>query len=223
MPKQAKEFLFKISGGHPGYMRALTRIYFDNKDVSIIDLTKENIRALATNPTVLGRSEKFWLKLISPYREFLIEFVQHPNIKSSHQAKFLQDTGVIDDDNKIFSPLLEHFIESKIGTKTQNGVPVSNGIYIDPKTKTVYVDGKPLKSETTPNEYKILHLLYKNKKKIVTREELANILWGENAIEKYSDWAIDRTVSRIRKKIGDSVQEPRFIETIKGRGLRLIS
>ncbi|MBN2015729.1 winged helix-turn-helix transcriptional regulator [Candidatus Dojkabacteria bacterium] len=220
-----KQSIFEISGGHPGYMRALSRIYFDSgKDASILD--KKDIRKLASHSTTLARSEKFWTKLLDEYKDFLIEFVQNPNTPINHRAKYLENTGVIKEENgekKLFSPLLEIYLKSKTGKKSTVEIPVTKGLYIDPKTKTVYVDAKPLKREPTTNEYKILQLLYKNKGKIVTREALAEILWGQNSIEKYSDWAIDRTLSRIRKKLGDKASTPRFIETIKGRGLRLIS
>ena len=67
----------------------------------------------------------------------------------------------------------------------------------------------------------MLHL-YNRKGSIVNKDEIANILWKSEAIKKYSDWAIDKTISRLRKKIGDSAHNPKFIETIKGRGLRLL-
>lgn len=225
LPKKIKQSIFEISGGHPGYMRALSRIYFDNGKESSI-LNNEEIIKLALHSTTLARSEKVWLKFLDEYKDFLVHFVNNPNIPINHRAKYLIKTGVIKEENgkkKLFSPLLEIYIKSKIDKKDTVEIPVPKGLYIDPKTKTIYIDSKTLKKEPTPNEYKILQLLYKNKGKIVTREELAETLWGQKSIEKYSDWAIDRTLSRIRKKISDKASNPRFIETIKGRGLRLIS
>ena len=224
LPKEVKKKIFEISGGHPGYMRALSRVYFDNdKDMSVFD--EDKIEKLADYNPVRARSEKLWTRLLDEYKEFLIKFINNPHVKTNHKSKYLENTGVILTKNgepRLFSPLLQHFIQSRLKFKPTKEVPVKKGIYIEPKTKTVYVDGKPLSKEPTNNEYKILKLLYKNKGNIVSREGLSEVLWGRNAIEKYSDWAIDRTISRIRKKIGDSASNPRFIQTIKGRGLRLL-
>ena len=37
--------------------------------------------------------------------------------------------------------------------------------------------------------------------RIVTREEAASLLWGKHKEEKYSDWALDKVISRLRKKL----------------------
>lgn len=225
LPKQVKKKFFKISGGHPGYMRALSRVYFDQDEkLSIFD--EKNIEKLADSDPVRARSEKLWTRLLDEYKEFLTKFINNPDVNTNHKSKYLENTGVIQirkNQRKLFSPLLEYFIKSHLRFKPKKDISIKESLHIEPKTKTIYVDGKPLAKEPTNSEYKILQLLYKNKGNIVSREELSETLWGTNAVEKYSDWAIDRTVSRIRKKIGDSASNPRFIQTIKGRGLRLLA
>jgi len=45
-------------------------------------------------------------------------------------------------------------------------------------------------------------------------------LWPNDTEDKYSDWAIDQVMAKIRKKLGD-VGENRLIRTIKGKGMML--
>lgn len=64
-------------------------------------------------------------------------------------------------------------------------------------------------------EKKVFTLLKDREGEIVTREEVAEALWGNDKDEKYSDWAIDQTVYRIRKAIELS---PYKLITKKGEG-----
>ena len=70
----------------------------------------------------------------------------------------------------------------------------------------------------TNTEFSLLRYLMENQKKVVSREELLNIVWGyDNFVETR---ATDDIVKRLRKKLlgaGSSV----VIETVWGIGFRL--
>lgn len=55
------------------------------------------------------------------------------------------------------------------------------------------------------------------KEEIVSRDEVAKSIWDENWTEKYSDWAIDKLMHEIRKKLRLSKTNYN-IETINGKG-----
>lgn len=72
----------------------------------------------------------------------------------------------------------------------------------------------------TDSEWLILQALYENRGKIVPREELLKILWGDD-IENYEPTrTVDVHVSRIRKKIG-YIKGAR-IEKVYGQGYKLV-
>ena len=56
------------------------------------------------------------------------------------------------------------------------------------------------------------------KGKIVSREEIAKTIWEQSWEDFYSDWAIDQTISRLRKKLSELDVLPQIIKTIRGRG-----
>jgi len=68
----------------------------------------------------------------------------------------------------------------------------------------------------TPQELRVFQGLLKSRGTAISRDNIATLLWGSRSIEKYSDWAIDTVISRIRKKLPDH-----DIQTIKGFGFML--
>lgn len=67
------------------------------------------------------------------------------------------------------------------------------------------------------NELRVFRELLIKEEGVVSRDEIALILWAEEASEKYSDWAIDKLISRIRGKLKDGNSEY-IIVTVKGSG-----
>ena len=57
---------------------------------------------------------------------------------------------------------------------------------------------------------------------LVTREELASMLWG-NDVNVDFDGGINAVIRRLRDVLGDSAIAPRFIETLPRRGYRFIA
>lgn len=76
-----------------------------------------------------------------------------------------------------------------------------------------------LKSNPTSQEINLIRFLQKNIGKPVSRDEIAEVLWGKSWNTKYSDWAIDKAISRLRKNI---ISENYKIITVKNLGYELI-
>jgi hypothetical protein len=72
----------------------------------------------------------------------------------------------------------------------------------------------------TSTERDVLTLLLETKQ-IVTREQVAEHIWHENWEEKYSDWAIDQLMHRLREKLS-LTKSPYTIQTKKGQGFFLV-
>ena len=61
--------------------------------------------------------------------------------------------------------------------------------------------------------FEALRILLAHPQEIVSREELQKHLWPDNTLVDY-DLAIKRVMNRLRETLGDSADNPRFIETI---------
>ncbi|MCL4364509.1 helix-turn-helix domain-containing protein [Patescibacteria group bacterium] len=75
-----------------------------------------------------------------------------------------------------------------------------------------------LKRLFTASEYTIFEFLFKNQNHIVSRDEIAKKLWGQQYIDRYSDWAIDKTISRIRAKLREIGVKTDLIKIYKRKG-----
>jgi DNA-binding winged helix-turn-helix (wHTH) protein/TolB-like protein len=76
-------------------------------------------------------------------------------------------------------------------------------------------EGQPV--ALTPKTYDTLLLLVQNSGRMLSKEELMKTLWPDSFVEESN---LTQQVSMIRRALGDSPADPRFIVTVPGRGYR---
>jgi eukaryotic-like serine/threonine-protein kinase len=67
----------------------------------------------------------------------------------------------------------------------------------------------------------VLRMLVEREGKIVTREEIKSRLWGDDTVIDF-DQRINVTIKALRRALGDSADNPRYIETMARHGYRLM-
>ena len=98
-----------------------------------------------------------------------------------------------------------------------NEEPIHCGeLLINPATFEVYLGSKPLR--LTPTEFRMLHLLAKNRHITLSQDYIISSIWaddyeGGNKVKKY--------IQRLRRKLSDDARCPRWIKTVHGMGYRL--
>lgn len=90
-------------------------------------------------------------------------------------------------------------------------------VAVDPRTQAVSVDGAPI--ELTTFEYRLLEYLIHHAGEVVTKTELAERLYPDDA-ERDSN-TVEVFVGRLRRKL-DPEERWHPIETLRGRGYRLV-
>jgi len=85
---------------------------------------------------------------------------------------------------------------------------------IDPARHEVWVAGEPVRLTLT--EFRVLHALVRRPGWVLTRQQIAAAVYGEE--EPEVDRAIDVQIVALRKKLGRAA---RYIETVRGIGYRL--
>ncbi len=92
-----------------------------------------------------------------------------------------------------------------------------DGLAIDALSREVTVHGD--KVEMTAKEFDLLAFLAGAPRQVFTREQLLRQVWGSS-----SDWQSDATITehvrRLRKKIEEDPDHPRWITTVRGVGYR---
>src|SRR5580658_174222 len=70
--------------------------------------------------------------------------------------------------------------------------------------------------------FKLLHVLVEHAGEVVTREILQMELWGSDTTVDF-DHSLGIAVNKLRDALGDSAENPRFVETLAKRGYRFIA
>src|SRR6201996_537353 len=80
--------------------------------------------------------------------------------------------------------------------------------------------GNRIKLQDQP--FKVLQILLERPGNLVTREELQNRIWPD---ESYGDFdhAVNVAVGKLRMALGDTADNPCFIETVPRRGYRFVA
>lgn len=89
-----------------------------------------------------------------------------------------------------------------------------------PESRETFVDGARV--ELTAMEFDLLRYLARNHGTAVTRATLLREVWGYASADDASR-TVDSHVKTLRLKLGDTADEPRFIQTVRGTGYRLIA
>ena len=80
--------------------------------------------------------------------------------------------------------------------------------------------GQPVRLARIPME--LLLLLVEQPGQLVTREQIAERVWGKDVFLDI-DNGINAVIRRIRQVLEDDPEQPRFIQTVVGRGYRFIA
>jgi DNA-binding response OmpR family regulator len=93
------------------------------------------------------------------------------------------------------------------------------GLAIDEPRHDVRVDGTEI--ELTATEFGILAALAREPGLVVSRSALLERVWGSGFVA--DEHLVDVHVANLRRKLGDEPSAPRFIETVRAVGYRLIA
>lgn len=91
------------------------------------------------------------------------------------------------------------------------------GLVLDLRSFQLLRDGQQIKLEKTPVE--LLTLLVRRHGALVSREEIVHEIWGD-AVHIDADAGINTAIRKIRHALEDNSAQPRFLETVVGKGYR---
>ncbi|HUW21852.1 MAG TPA: winged helix-turn-helix domain-containing protein [Candidatus Bathyarchaeia archaeon] len=92
-----------------------------------------------------------------------------------------------------------------------------NPLTVDPQSGVILQGKRPIDLSLTGKEYDILVFFLTHKNFPISRDKIAEVLWGKDSYEKYSDWAIDQLIHQLRNKLA-LVGVKENLVTVKGKG-----
>ncbi|MEM9565637.1 MAG: response regulator transcription factor [Actinomycetota bacterium] len=93
------------------------------------------------------------------------------------------------------------------------------GVSIDVDRHLVAVDEQPI--DLSALQFSLLRALAESPGRVFARHQLIDRVWGRDFYGE--ERIVDVHVGNLRKALGDSATEPRFIETVRGVGYRFIA
>lgn len=143
---------------------------------------------------------------------------------------YLTKTGFLDETKSIRGAILTEYFKLYSGitkqyessdteiTKQKINVllKINDNLNIHSISGQVWKDNKNY-SILTEKELQIVKLLFQNRGKEVSRDQISKLLWNQ---QEYSDWALDKLISRIRKKLQDT-RPYKIIRTNRKQGFTL--
>lgn len=189
--------LIRVSGGHVQYMHlALLR---QTNDPSLPQKEDDLIAILSKDEQIHLLSEELFDSLTKGEKEVLLSVHRaHPvDADGRRLAAYLWNTGMVDAQGRIFSPLFAAYLDTLTAIHQGNG-------------------------EFSKKEHLLFGFLKSHEGALCEREAIIEAVWPESTDLGVSDWAIDRLVARVRHKLKHqgNVYE---IVTVKTRGYKLTS
>ena len=100
---------------------------------------------------------------------------------------------------------LDRFIVRDVEMRSDQGIVLKGGVEL-PLTKT---------------EYRLLHIFMEHANKVLSRDQLLELVWGYEYLG--DSRLVDAHIRRLRVKIEDSPDDPKIIATVRGMGYRLLT
>jgi DNA-binding winged helix-turn-helix (wHTH) protein len=201
--------LLKVSGRHPGLLRAALWALSEGK----IDKSGDISRQLLDNPDIQAECSKMWDSIGEDERTALADVAAGYQLQKLEQrvVQLLQLKGLVVESGAgqaaIFCRLFEDFVN-------QPKVFKAIGIRLDRRSGEVWVEGKAVSPGLTAAEFALLSYLYERRGEICSKGELEALYPGEPQ-------NVDTLMDQLRKKIEPYPRRPKYVITVRGRGFKL--
>jgi DNA-binding response OmpR family regulator len=104
------------------------------------------------------------------------------------------------------------------GSEGRDAPLMVGGLAIDVAAREARLDGKPI--ELSPKEFDVLRFLAERRGEVVSKRELLAEVWRQ----PYggSEKTVDVHISWLRKKLGETAADSRYLQTVFGVGVKLV-
>jgi len=201
--------IIKLTGGHG----MLTKLSFE---AVIMQEPKGHLEDLLLGQKTIRQSLRaIWHSLSPAEQADLLE----GKFEDQEVVEYLEQVGLVKD-SRIQIPLFAAFIK-----KEYNDVARTlQKIIYDAHTNAIRKGTTVLSDQLTSSEFRLLLYLLQNEGRVIERDELINVVWGDNkSTAGITDQAVDQLIFRLRHKIEEDANHPVHLQTVKGRGFTFSS
>jgi len=191
--------IFDLAGRFPFFMQIACYCYFEAWIKRGPPLDHTAIRQQFMDEA-RGHFRFIWNNLNPSEQQLVLKLANGETVNQGAILRALARRGYLED-GCLFCSAFAAFV-----------LQISKGVWVDEKNQTVWGNGEEV--NLTDTEYRLLLILWKNKGRLCTKNDIAMAVWPNGA----SDEMIQQVVRRVRSKLGPIGQH---IRTIHGRGYKL--
>jgi DNA-binding response OmpR family regulator len=172
-------------------------------DMSGFDVCRE-LRSKSLVPIIMVTAQTDTHDLVAGLEAGADDYVTKPVVAKELAARIraaLRRTTFL----STSSATIDRFTVRDVEMRSDQGIVLKGGIEL-PLTKT---------------EYRLLHIFMENANKVLSRDQLLELVWGYEYLG--DSRLVDAHIRRLRLKIEDVPDEPRIIVTVRGMGYRLLT
>ncbi len=223
LDSQELDFIVEQAGGHAGLLQTVTRVTLAAVSGLSAHARAEGL-ALARErmeDDPIGRAEcsKLWSQLMEAERDALIDVALDPAapLQASLRTS-LSDKGILTGEPaRLFGLRFAGFVRRQRRARQT----AQAGVWVDVDSGSVSVDGRHIPT-LTDLEYRLLLLLWGRLDKLCDKYQIVENVWGQDYIDEVDDARIEKLVSRLRAKLEEDPANPRYLQTVRGRGYKLV-
>ena len=222
------EFVVAQAGGHPGLLQGVLetfmRVAAGAPDSTRRQALSVALQAIDGDATIHRECQQLWSQLSDAEQQALMAHVSNeradPAIVSRLQTHRLLAR---DDEDPVTRPAVGDVWRTFIRRHALTRQGAEQGVRVDVESGDVYVNGRSV-GQLTELEYKLILLLYGRLNKIVDKYAIVAHVWGESEkyLDEVDDARIEKLVSRLRSKLEPNTDEPKYLQTVRGRGYKLV-
>ena len=212
--EKVRSVLYELCGGHPQLLKYSLNNLFNQGQNKLMDYKKAKLFLLEDYQLNIVCAD-IWNFLSQREREIITSVVASGNLVPSAQNEpdYLLKLGVIkkiaDKKYQVFGTLFTEFVKNKLP---------KHKLFYDVKTKKLYYGNQSCEDKFTYQEFKILVYFITHENELITRDQVAEVIWGRLYHDKFSDWSIDKSISILRKKLDALGFPSEQLVTLKKRG-----
>lgn len=172
-------------------------------DMSGFDVCRE-LRSKSLVPIIMVTAQTDTHDLVAGLEAGADDYVTKPVVAKELAARIraaLRRTTLLSTN----SATIDRFMVRDVEMRSDQGIVLKAGVEL-PLTKT---------------EYRLLHIFMENANKVLSRDQLLELVWGYEYLG--DSRLVDAHIRRLRLKIEDLPDEPKIIATVRGMGYRLLT
>ena len=172
-------------------------------DMSGFDVCRE-LRSKSLVPIIMVTAQTDTHDLVAGLEAGADDYVTKPVVAKELAARIraaLRRTTLLSTN----SATIDRFTVRDVEMRSDQGIVLKAGVEL-PLTKT---------------EYRLLHIFMENANKVLSRDQLLELVWGYEYLG--DSRLVDAHIRRLRLKIEDVPDEPKIIGTVRGMGYRLLT